>query len=141
LAAGDLDNDGRIDLLIAALDGPLAYFHNCTQGGKFVTLRLEGTDSNRDAVGARVAVTAAGRCQVAWRVGGGSYQSAGDPRLHFGLAKADRVASVEVRWPSGRVDRFDDLPANAGYLLREGEPGPRPLPGFEHGGPSVRQRP
>jgi hypothetical protein len=70
LAAGDLDNDGRVDLLIAALDGPLAYFHNRTRGGNFVTFRLEGTGSNRDAVGARVAVTAAGRRQVAWRVGG-----------------------------------------------------------------------
>jgi hypothetical protein len=139
LAAGDLDNDGRVDLLITALDGPLAYFHNRTQRGNFVTLRLQGTVSNRDAVGARVAVTAGGHRQVAWRVGGGSYQSAGDPRLHFGLGSADRVASIEVRWPSGRVDRFDDLPANTGYLLRESEPRPRPLPGFEHRDPPDRR--
>ena len=58
LAAGDLDNDGRIDLLIVAQDVPLAYFHNRTAGGHSLTLRLEGTTSNRDAVGARVTVLA-----------------------------------------------------------------------------------
>jgi len=130
LAAGDLDNDGRIDLLVVSLDRPLAYFHNRTEGGRFVTLRLEGTASNRDGVGARVTVTSGGRRQVAQRVGGGSYQSASDPRLHFGLGAADRVETVEVAWPSGRVDRFRDLAADAGYLLREGHDEATPLQGF-----------
>ena len=89
LAAGDLDNDGRIDLLLLAQDGPLAYFHNRTAGGHALTLRLEGKTSNRDAVGARLTVVAGGRRQVAWRFGGGSYQSASDPRLHIGLGDAD----------------------------------------------------
>ena len=129
LAVGDLDNDGRQDLLIVSLDGPLAYLHNRTEGGHAVTFRLEGTASNRDAVGARVAVVAGGRRRSAWRVGGGSYQSSSDPRLHFGLGEADRVDSVEVTWPSGRVDRFDGLPADAGYLLREGDAAPRYLTG------------
>ena len=95
-----------------------------------MTFRLEGTKSNRDGVGASVTVTAGGRRQVAQRCGGGSYQSANDPRLHFGLADSDRVDSVEVRWPSGQVDRFTDLVADTGYLLREGEPESAPLPGF-----------
>ena len=65
LAAGDLDNDGRVDCLVVAQDEPLAYFHNRTErGGHFVTLRLEGTASNRDGVGARVTVAAGGRRQV-----------------------------------------------------------------------------
>ena len=93
-------------------------------------MRLEGTASNRDAIGARVAVTAGGRRQTAWRLGGGSYASAEDPRLHFGLGPARTIDEVEVRWPSGRVDRFRDLPADTGYLIREGEPDPLPLPGF-----------
>ena len=72
LAAGDLDNDGRVDFLVMAQDGPLAYFHNRTErGGHFVTFRLEGTASNRDGVGARVVVTAAGvaRWRSAWGAG------------------------------------------------------------------------
>ncbi len=130
LAVGDLDNDGRQDMLIVALDGPLAYFRNRTGGGHSVTFRLEGTAANRDAVGARVAVIARGRRRTAWRLGGGSYQSSSDPRLHFGLGEADRVESVEVAWPSGRVDRFDGLPADSAYTLREGDDTPRPLPGY-----------
>jgi enediyne biosynthesis protein E4 len=133
LAAGDLDNDGRVDLLIVAQDRPLAFFHNRSGGdGHFVTFRLAGTASNRDGVGARVAVTAGGRRRAALRCGGGSYQSASDPRLHFGLGPCERVESVEVRWPSGLVDRHRDLPADAGYLLREGAATAEPLAGFDH---------
>jgi tetratricopeptide (TPR) repeat protein len=131
LAAGDLDNDGQLDLVLLAHNQPLAYLHNRTaDGGPFVVLRLEGRPSNRDAIGATVALTAGGRRQVAWRFGGGSYQSSGDPRLHFGLGKAERVDRVEVTWPSGRVETFEDLEIDAGYLLREGESRPAPLPGY-----------
>src|SRR5205814_3239851 len=98
--------------LVVAQDAPLAYFHNRTAGGHFVTLRLEGTASHRDGVGARVTVTCSGRRQVTQRVGGGSYLSASDPRLHIGLGGADRVETIEVVWPSGRVDRHRDLPAD-----------------------------
>ncbi len=130
LAAGDLDNDGRVDLLVASLDVPLAYFHNRTDGGHWLTLALQGTAGGRDAVGARVEVVAGGRRRSGWRVGGGSFQSANDPRLHFGLGPADRVEAVEVAWPSGRVDRHGPIAVDSGYLLREGNPGPSPLPGF-----------
>jgi hypothetical protein len=81
-------------------------------------------------LGARVTITAGGKRQVAQRQGGGSYQSANDPRLHFGLGESDRAQSVEIRWPSGRVDRFSDIPADTGYLAREGEVKLRPLAGF-----------
>lgn len=131
LASGDLDNDGRIDLLVVAQDGPLAYFHNeSAHAGHFVTLRLEGTNSNRDAVGARVEVATSMRRQVAQRLGGGSYLSACDGRLHFGLDASVLVESVEVSWPSGHVDRWKNLAADNGYLLREGFPTPLPLEGF-----------
>lgn len=90
---------------------------------------------NRDAVGAKVAVLAGGRRRVAWRVGGGSYQSAADPRIHFGLGEADRIEAVEVTWPSGHVDRYQGLRTNTGYLLREGEDRPKPLAGFPSDGP------
>ena len=138
LAAGDLDNDGRVDFLVMAQDGPLAYFHNRTErGGHFVTFRLEGTTSNRDGVGARVIVAAAGRRQTAQRVGGGSYLAACDGRLHFGLGGSTSVDSVEVRWPSGRVDRWTGLAADMGYRLREGDPAAGTLPGF--GDPAGRR--
>ena len=130
LAVGDLDNDGRVDLVIVPQNAPVTYFHNRGEAGHGLTLRLEGTASNRDAIGARVTVTAGGRRQSGWRIGGGSYQSASDPRLHFGLGDAERVDEVEVAWPSGRVTRTGPLPADNGYLLREADATARPLAGF-----------
>ncbi len=131
LAVGDLDNDGLTDVLLVSQNGPLAVLHNRSQvRGHFLTLTLEGTASNRDAVAARVAVTASGRTQVAARFGGGSYLSASDPRLHFGLGPAEVVDRVEVTWPSGRRDCYQSLAADTGYRFREGEAAPTRLRGF-----------
>jgi hypothetical protein len=121
LAIGDLDNDGRLDAVVVAQNEPLIYLHNRTEnGGHFIVFTLEGTKSNRDAVGARIAIAANRRRQVAERSGGGSYQSASDPRIHFGLGDATTVESVEIRWPSGRVDRHAGLAADRFYRIREG---------------------
>jgi tetratricopeptide (TPR) repeat protein len=131
LAVGDLDNDGRTDVIIVAQNAPLALLYNQSASrNHFLTLALEGTASNRDAVGARVAVTVLGKTQVAARLGGGSYLSASDHRLHFGLGPAQKVDRVEVTWPTGRRDSYGGLAADAGYRLREGDAAPRPLPGF-----------
>jgi hypothetical protein len=132
LAVGDLDNDGRLDAVMVAQNEPLVVFHNETGPlrGHFVMFRLEGTKSSRDGIGAVVTIESGGRKQVATRLGGGSYQSAADPRLHFGLGPESRIGSVEVRWPSGRVDRHRHLLADHGYRLREGEATPRALQGF-----------
>ncbi len=121
LAAGDLDNDGRVDLVCVPQNVPLAYLRNQSARGvnHAVSFLLEGTRSNRDGVGAVVAVKAGGRRRRAWRFGGGSYQSASDPRLHFGLGE-DQIDEVEVRWPSGRVDRFARLLVDRCYRLKEG---------------------
>ena len=140
LAAGDLDNDGWQDVLILSQAGPLAYLRNLgpVEGSgpveRFVTLRLEGTQSNRDAVGARVRVSASGRTQVRHRLGGGSFLAAGDGRVHVGLGPISdgEPVSVEVRWPGGRVNRFDDLEPDAAYRLVEGRPDPHPLEGWAH---------
>ncbi len=122
LAAADLDNDGRLDLVLVAQNSPLAFFHNRTrEAGHFLTIHLEGTASNRDAVGARVTVTAGGRRQTNWRIGGGSYASASDPRLHFGLGAAGAVDALEIRWPSGRVQRLGKLAVDRAYHVREGD--------------------
>jgi hypothetical protein len=130
LAAGDLDNDGRVDLVLVAQNEPLVVLHNQTPAGHFAIFLLQGTDSARDAVGARLTVTAGGRRLVSVRYGGGSYQSASDPRLHFGLGPDPRIDAVEVAWPSGRVDRWTNLRGDAAYRLREGASVPDPLIGF-----------
>jgi enediyne biosynthesis protein E4 len=132
LAAGDLDNDGRLDALMVAQNDPLVYFHNRTEqaAGHFVTFRLDGKKSNRDGVEASVAIKAGDRKQVAQRFGGGSFQSAGDPRLHFGLGSTDRVESIEVHWPSGQVDRYREIAVDKGYRLEEDGAAMRLLPGF-----------
>jgi enediyne biosynthesis protein E4 len=130
MALGDLDNDGRVDAVIVTLDGPLAYLHNLTQGGHYVTLRLEGSTSNRDAVGARVSIRTQGREQTSWRFGGGSYQSANDSRLHFGLGDAQRIDEIQVRWPTGHESVFRGLRADTGYLIREGRDEVESLRGF-----------
>jgi tetratricopeptide (TPR) repeat protein len=135
LAVGDLDNDGRLDAVMVAHNEPLVTFHNQTAGGRSLTLRLEGTASNRDAVGARVTVAVGGRRLVAWRTGGGSFLSASDPRLHFGVGDAARIDQIEIRWPSGRVDHYRDLAPSAGYLIREGDAAPCPLEGWRPIGP------
>jgi hypothetical protein len=133
LAVGDLDNDGRLDAVVVAQNEPLIYLHNQTvDRGHFISLALEGTRSNRDGVGARITIHAGGRRQVAQRYGGGSYQSANDPRLHFGLGPITRVDRVEVRWPKGRIDQFSTVDVDAGYLLREGDAAALPLKGFGH---------
>jgi tetratricopeptide (TPR) repeat protein len=131
LAVGDIDNDGRTDVVIVSENAPLALLHNQSASQNHsLTLALEGTASNRDAVGARVAVTASGQTQVAARFGGGSYLSASDHRLHFGLGPARVVDRIEVTWPSGHHDRYSYLAADAGYRLHEGDPTPKPLAGF-----------
>jgi predicted Zn-dependent protease len=125
LAIGDLDNDGRVDAVMVSQNEPLVVFHNVSARvpgrSHFITLKLEGTKSNRDGVGAVVTLKSSGNSRIATRFGGGSFQSAGDPRLHFGLGASDRVESIEIRWPSGRVDRHQDVAGDRGYLVRESD--------------------
>ena len=135
LAAGDLDNDGKMDALVLSQQSPLGYFHNVkAEGmGRFVTFQLQGTKSNRDGVGAAVSVKAGGKTSRAWRLGGGSFQSASDPRLHFGLAGAAEIEEVQVRWPSGATDTFGHVEADRLYLLKEGAERPTALKGRQTG--------
>jgi tetratricopeptide (TPR) repeat protein len=129
LAAGDLDNDGLVDALVVCQNEAPVFLRNRTSGGHWVTIALEGTRSNRDGVGARVAIEAGGSRQVSHRFGGGSYQSAGDPRLHFGLGASTRIQRLEVRWPSGRVDRHEGLAVDRAYRIREGDAAAKPARG------------
>jgi hypothetical protein len=97
LAAGDIDNDGRVDAVVIDHNSPMVDLRNRTETtGRWLVLRLEGRSSNRDAVGAVVAVTSGARTWYADRFGGGGYQSAGDSRLHFGLGDHASLASVKI---------------------------------------------
>ena len=127
LAVGDLDDDGRPEVLLTADAAPLACFHQATSPGRNVAFQLVGTKSNRDGVGAKLTLTAGGRRQVGVRYGGGSYQSAVSPRVHFGLGPATRIDRLEVAWPSGRVDAFEGLDADRVYRIVEGEPKPQEI--------------
>ncbi|HZT40477.1 MAG TPA: ASPIC/UnbV domain-containing protein, partial [Bryobacteraceae bacterium] len=86
----------------------------------WLEVRLVGVRSNRDGIGARVKLTAGGFTQVDELVGGASYQASHDPRLHFGLGAAAKVDTLEVRWPSGRIDRLSNVSADRVLVLKEG---------------------
>ncbi len=121
LAAADFDNDGNVDLVIENLDGQPVLLHNPgTPGTHWVSFELAGTKSNRLALGARITIQAGGQTQTDEVRSGGSYLSQNDLRVHFGLASATKIDSVEIRWPSGRVDVMKDLLADHFYAVLEG---------------------
>jgi hypothetical protein len=122
LAACDYDNDGHIDLAFNNTGEPAVLLHNeSTTPHHWLRLELQGTKSNRDAVGAKVTLTVGERKLVRHRKGGGSYCSAGDPRLHFGLGAAEQADQVEIRWPSGLVQRLGPLQVDRSYRVIEGK--------------------
>ncbi len=121
LAAADFDNDGNVDFIIENLDGSPLLLHNPgIAGAHWVSFELSGTKSNRLALGARVTIHTGGMTQTDEVRSGGSYLSQNDLRVHFGLAKAAQIDSVEVHWPSGTVDNLKNLPADHFYSVLEG---------------------
>jgi len=116
LAFGDLNNDGWIDAVVTVLGGQPLVLMN--RGGKqhWLTITLRGTRSNRDGLGARVSVNG----QTRYATTAGSYLSASDKRLHFGLGSAT-TASVEIAWPSGSRQKIDDVRADQFLEVREQE--------------------
>jgi hypothetical protein len=119
-AFGDFDNDGDLDILVMNQNEPPSLLRNdAPPGNNWIKVRLEGTKSNRSAIGARVLVRYGSRVQAQAVMSQSSYLSSNDPRLHFGLGK-ETTASVEVHWPSGAVEQFKSLPANQLVTLREG---------------------
>ena len=125
LATGDLDNDGRIDAVVSTNDGPAYVIRNDTKtGNHWLTLKLVGHQSNRDAIGAAVKIVTPKGAQYATVTTAGSYLSSGDKRVHFGLGTEATVQTIEIRWPSGIRQTLKSVPADR--LLAVDEPGDRP---------------
>jgi enediyne biosynthesis protein E4 len=120
LAVGDYDNDGRVDILAVDSEGAPLLLHNTTaSGGHWLSVKLVGKKSNRNGYGAMVTVETAGSKRSRLCQTDGSYLSASDRRVHFGLGKTTRV-TVRVRWPSGRTDVHKGLRADHVVTIREG---------------------
>jgi hypothetical protein len=131
-AAGDLDGDGRVDLVVVHRDKPVAILKNETPGGHWIGLRLVGGPrSGKTPVGARVTCRAGGRTSVRWLTSGTSYLAADEQRPRFGLGAARLVDRLEVRWPSGAVEAWDGLAADRIVELREGS-GSASVPALGH---------
>lgn len=119
LATGDLDGDGRPEIVIVNMNERPSLLRNEGPHQAAVVVRLIGTRSNRSGVGARVTIEAGGRRQMQEVMSGGSYYSHHDFALHFGLGQASAIDSLEVRWPSGQVSKFRELPTNHAFVITE----------------------
>jgi len=113
LAVGDLDNDGRLDVVVNDLDGGAQVLHNELEGaGHWLLVKLKGKGGNTDALGAVVTVRAGGRRLMRLVRSGTGYLSQDDMRAHFGLGAAAQADSIEVRWPDGTSSRMDEVRAD-----------------------------
>jgi len=121
LAFGDFNNDGNVDILIGNCNGlPTLLRNDARTGNHWLMILAVGKKSNREGIGLKVRVTAGGKTQTKEIVGGGSYLSSNDRRLHFGLGNNDRIERIEARWPSGTIQVLENVPAN--QILNMAEP-------------------
>ncbi|MEQ1473803.1 MAG: CRTAC1 family protein [Candidatus Acidiferrum sp.] len=121
LAVGDLFNDGNMDVVVGDLDGsPMILRNHGITGRHWVSFELAGTRSNRLALNARIKIVAGGVTQTEEIHSGGSYLSQNDLRVHFGLGAVGKIDSVEIRWPSGKVENLGALPSDKFYSVLEG---------------------
>jgi hypothetical protein len=131
LAVGDLDNDGRPDLVISHVNEPVVLLRNAADAGhSWIGIELAAPD-HRDHVGARVVLEAGGRRQTRFAKGGGSYCSSPDRRLLFGLGQERRVDRLTVFWPGGKEQQWagDRLRPGRYWRLTEGKERPEEVPG------------
>lgn len=117
----DIDNDGDQDLVVTANNGPARVLRNDSKGGRALRLALVGVRSNRSAIGAQVRVTVGGATRTDMVRAGSSYLSQSELPLTFGLGQAARVDQVEIRWPSGQVDRLGPQDGGQTLTVTEGK--------------------
>jgi enediyne biosynthesis protein E4 len=119
VASADFHNDGAVEILVNnAFDRP-SLLRNTAAHGNWILLKLIGTKSNRDAIGARITLRASGHEQSQEVRSGGSYISQSDFRLHFGLGEATKVDTLQIRWPSGTIQNLVNIPANQILTIKE----------------------
>jgi hypothetical protein len=122
VAFGDIDNDGRLDILINNQNDPPTLLRNESENANhWISIRTVGTKSNRDGIGARVTLSAGGRRQIQEVTSGGSYLSQNDLRVHFGLGSETKIDWIEIRWPSGAVDKIENASADRFLTVEEGQ--------------------
>jgi hypothetical protein len=120
-AFGDVDNDGQVDVAISNINEPPDLFKlTGDPRHHWVTLKLVGVSSNRNAIGARVRCLTSGASQWQEVRGGGSYLSQNDFRVHFGVGAATQIARLEVRWPNGLEESWESLEVDRIHTLKEG---------------------
>lgn len=121
-AFADFDNDGDLDIAYTNMDAAPTLLENVAASpNHWIALKLVGTRSNRDGIGARVKITAGGLVEYASVRSGESYVSGNDPRVHFGLGRKDKIDEIEVRWPSGKVERLENVPIDRIVVVEEGK--------------------
>ena len=121
VACGDLFNDGRMEIVVETLKGePLILQPQGGPPNHWISLQMEGTQSNRLALNARVKVTAGDLVQTSQVLSGGSYLSQHDVRLHFGLGTHEQVDKAEIVWPSGKTETLTNLSGDRFYHIKEG---------------------
>ncbi|HEU5091812.1 MAG TPA: CRTAC1 family protein, partial [Nitrospira sp.] len=121
VAIGDLDNDGSLEIVVNNMHDTPSLLKNYGEKTNWLMVQTIGRRSNRNGIGARVTVQAGGLKQVDEVRSGGSYVSQSDLRLHFGLGDALRAEQIEVEWPSGLKEAFQNLNANQLVVLEEGK--------------------
>jgi len=120
MATGDLNNDGRVDMVVNSLDGPAYVLLNQTPAeNHWITFKLVGVKSNRDGIGAQIKISTPAGDQYATVTTASSYESSSDKRVHFGLGPAPSVARVEIRWPSGARQMLSDVKADQIFTITE----------------------
>ena len=120
LAYGDFDRDGDVDILLTTNSGPAYLYRNDQLGGnRSIRFKLRGTQSNRDAIGARLRIEAGGLSQIRMVKSGSSYLSQSELPITFGLGKADKIERVVIQWPNGRSEEYKNLSAGREYSCIE----------------------